>query len=233
MLYSNDNKRRRNQLQADAPDVYISAILNPIIGIGNTTCLTLLTHLHGTYITITEAELDKNQDRMKIQWNPPTSIEILFTHINNGVVFIMAGGDAPRGPSIIRITYNIVAVTGRFDIAAREWWANTATNKTWAVFQTHFKAADSDNMLIKTAGATGYHGASDLTTTLANTQAALVASDLALQAHITPSITSSSNLSAITPATGPLTARTMDTQYHNQPCPHQLHMQQQGHWPSR
>jgi hypothetical protein len=65
MLYTNINKALCNQLQAAVPKVYISAILDPIIGIGNTTCLTLLTHLlHDTYGTITEAEVDRNLDRI-------------------------------------------------------------------------------------------------------------------------------------------------------------------------
>jgi hypothetical protein len=89
--------------------------------------------------------------------NPPASIKILFTQINDGVTFAMAGGDAPRGPSIICITYNIMTVMGRFDVATREWRAKTATTKTWAVFQTHFKAADLDNRIIETAGTAGYH----------------------------------------------------------------------------
>jgi hypothetical protein len=62
MLYTNVEKALRNQFQAAVPKVYISAILDPIIGIGNTTCLTLLTHLHDTYGTIKEAELDRNLD---------------------------------------------------------------------------------------------------------------------------------------------------------------------------
>jgi hypothetical protein len=93
MIYTNVEKALRNQLQAAVPKVYISAILDPIIGIGNTNCLTLLTHLHDTYGTITEAEIDRNLDRMKSQWNPPTSIELLFTQINDGVAFAIAGGD--------------------------------------------------------------------------------------------------------------------------------------------
>jgi hypothetical protein len=36
----------RNQRQANVTKVYISAILDPIIGIGNTRCLALLTHLY-------------------------------------------------------------------------------------------------------------------------------------------------------------------------------------------
>jgi hypothetical protein len=214
MFYSNVEKSLRNQRQATVSEVYISAILDPIIGIGNTTCLTLLTHLHDIYGTITKAELDKNLDQMKIQWNPPTSIEILLTQINDGVAFARAGGDTPMVPSIICIAYNIVAVMGRFDVAIRKWWAKTAINKTWLVFQNHFKVVDLDNRLIGTSGTAGYHGAANLSTTVANTQAALVASKLtiilalALQAHITPSITSSSNISIITPATGTPSAQT-------------------------
>jgi hypothetical protein len=60
MLYTNVDKALRNQLREAVPKVYISAILDPIIGIGNTTCLTILTHLHETYGTITEAEMDRN-----------------------------------------------------------------------------------------------------------------------------------------------------------------------------
>jgi hypothetical protein len=129
MLYTNVDKALRTQLQAAVPKVYISAIIDPLIGIGNTTCLTLLTHLHDTYGTITEAELDRNLDRMKSQWNPPTSIELLFTQINDGVAFATAGGDPPTGPSIIRIAY-IVTATGRFDVATREWRSKIAVQKT-------------------------------------------------------------------------------------------------------
>jgi hypothetical protein len=59
MLYSNADKALCNQLQATVSKVYINAIIEPIIGIDNTTCHQLLTHLHTTYGRITEAELDK------------------------------------------------------------------------------------------------------------------------------------------------------------------------------
>jgi hypothetical protein len=94
--------------------------------------------------------------------------------------------------------------------------SKTATNKTWAVFQTHLKAADLDNRLIETAGTAGYRGAANLTTTLATTQAALITSKLiltitltlALQSKFTPSITPSSNLSDISPVIGKPSAQT-------------------------
>jgi hypothetical protein len=229
MLYTNIDKALRNQLQAAVPKVYISAILDPIIGIGNTTCLTLLTHLHDTYGTIAEAELDRNLDRMKIQWNPPTSIELLFTQINDGVAFTAAGGDPPTDPSIIHITYNI-ATTGRFDVSSREWRAKTVAQKTWATFQLHFKAAGTDNRVLGNSGTIGYHGASNMAITLANTQSALVACEvalsLALQTHISPSITSSANLLAVTNTTSSTPAKNilLDSRHHQKPFPHQRHL---------
>jgi hypothetical protein len=72
------------------------------------------------------------------------------------------------------------------------------------MFQTHCKAVDSDTMLIETKITAGYHRATNLTTTHAKTQSALVASELALtlQNYITPSIASSSNLPATATAEG-------------------------------
>jgi hypothetical protein len=103
MLYSNVDKALGNQLQVDVPKVYISTILNPVIGIGNATRIALLTHLHTTYGIITKAELDSNLNQIKNQWNPPTSTEIIFVQINVGVAFTTTGGDPQTGPSVICI----------------------------------------------------------------------------------------------------------------------------------
>jgi hypothetical protein len=104
-------------------------------------------------------------------------------------------------------------VTGRFDVTTHEWQANAAADKTWAIFQMHFKAAYSDSMLVEMTGTSGHHGSANLTTTLATTHSALIASELdlalalalALQANATPSIitsvASTTYLSAITPGT--------------------------------
>jgi hypothetical protein len=121
-------------------------------------CLQLLTHPHATYGRITEAELDKNLECMKHQWKRPTSIEILSTQINDGLEFASTVGDAPTGPSIIRIAYNIVAAMVHFDVATHKWHTNAAADKTWAIFQIHFKATYSDNRLVETPGTVGYHG---------------------------------------------------------------------------
>jgi hypothetical protein len=106
------------------------------------------------------------------------------------------------------IAYSIIAATGRLDVTTRVWRVKTATDKTCAIFQTHFKAAYSDNRLAETTGTSGYHGAANLDMTLATTHSAFVVSEpalaliLVLQSSVTPSVASTSDLLAITPITG-------------------------------
>jgi hypothetical protein len=176
---------------------------NPVTGFGNVTCLTLLTHLRNNYGNITEQELEANILRMQAQWNPPTPIESLFMQIEDGVAFAAEGLDEPTKPTVLRWAYDIVATTGRYDIACREWRQFNPDPKTknWAKFKSHFKAADRDMRSQDTTGSTGYHGdnvtttaATNTATLLATTQAALAASKLKLaQALSQASIASSSS----------------------------------------
>jgi hypothetical protein len=73
--------------------IYIAPICAPVVVFGNTTTLKMLTHLHDTYIGITEAELDSNTDTMKAQWQTPIDIKVLFLQIKVGVAFALARDD--------------------------------------------------------------------------------------------------------------------------------------------
>jgi hypothetical protein len=82
------------------------------------------------------------------------------------------------------------------------------TKKTWALFKSHFKAADRDIRSQATSGTAGYLGvpyaaANSVTTREADLLDRLAASKLALAqalstASITPTINTSDNMSAIT-----------------------------------
>jgi hypothetical protein len=87
------DKTLRTQLIAEVPVIYIVVLSNPIVTFGNTTTLELPNHLHDTYGGITEAKLDRNTETMKDQLKPPTSIEVLFLQIEDGVAFALAGED--------------------------------------------------------------------------------------------------------------------------------------------
>jgi hypothetical protein len=172
----------RNLLIAAVPCIFLEKMKNSVTGFGNVTCLELLTHLHNNYGNITEQELEANVLRMRAQWNPPTAIESLFVQIEDRVAFTAEGLDEPTKPTILRWAYAIVAKTGRYDIACREWRQlhPDPSTKNWAKFKTHFKAADRDMGSQDTTGSIGYHGAHVATNAATNTYALLATTKAAL-----------------------------------------------------
>jgi hypothetical protein len=159
--YHNVDAALRNQLIAAVDDAYICSLSNATIGYGNTSVLALLTHLYDTYGQISASALDDNDTRMTTAWHPPTPIEKLWKQIDDGVSYATAGNDPPTATKIVRIAYNIVAATGRFEVACREWRNREEATKTWENLKAHFKRADRDLRLTATTGTAGYHGAAN------------------------------------------------------------------------
>jgi hypothetical protein len=50
---------------------------------------------------------------------PPTTIESLFVQIEDGVAFTVEGLDEPTKPTILWWAYEIISLTGRFEILCR------------------------------------------------------------------------------------------------------------------
>eukprot|EP00978_Attheya_sp_CCMP212_P026834 scaffold88965_cov47-Attheya_sp.AAC.3 len=63
------------------PPTYLQMVKALLLGFGQISCLSILTHLRATYGTITPEELDKNNERMDAAWHPPTLIEDLFDQL--------------------------------------------------------------------------------------------------------------------------------------------------------
>jgi hypothetical protein len=145
---------------------------------------------------------------MRTQWHPPTAIESLFIQIEDGVAFTVEGLDEPTKPTVLRWAYEIISLSGRFEISCREWRQMDTNKKTWALFISRFKAADRDIRSQATSGTAGYLGipyaaANSVKTCEAYLLARLAESELALAqamstASITPTIDTASNMSAIT-----------------------------------
>jgi hypothetical protein len=184
VLWHNGDAVLRNLLIAAVPDIFLATMKNPMTVFGNVTCLELLTHLHNNYGNIIEQELEANVLRMRAQWNPPTAIESLFMQIEDGVAFAAEGLDKPTKPTVLRWAYDLVAKTGRYDIACREWrqFNPDPSTKNWAKFKTHFKAADCNMQSQDTTGSTGYHGARAATNVATNTAALLATTQAVLAA---------------------------------------------------
>jgi hypothetical protein len=118
-LWHNADAILRNLLIAAVPTIFLAAIRNPVTDFGNVSCLSLFNHLHDVYGNITEKELEQNIQRMRTQCHPPTAIESLLVQIEDGVAFAVEGLDEPTNPTVLRWAYEIISLTGRFDISCR------------------------------------------------------------------------------------------------------------------
>jgi hypothetical protein len=120
VIWHNADAILRNLLIAAVPTIFLAAVRNPVPDFGNVSCQSLLNHLHDVYGHITEKEMEQNIQRMRTQWHPPTAIESLFVQIEDGVAFTVEGLDEPTKATILRWSYEIISLTGRFDIPCQE-----------------------------------------------------------------------------------------------------------------
>jgi len=162
--YHDVDKALRNMLIDAVHPVYIRALYDTSVGFGNVTTLQLLTHLWTHYGVITQDELDANNARMSQAWSPPTPIEVLFTQLEEGVIFATAGGEVPAPAAVVRMGYNIVEATGLFETPCREWRKLPPAQKTMAEFQILFRQADTDRRRNITSSSAGFQGANKATT---------------------------------------------------------------------
>lgn len=163
--YHDVDKALRNQVIEAVDPSYIRSLYNTTTGYGNLTCRQLLEHLWLQYGTIMQDELDANTTSMMQPWSPPTPIETLFTQLDEGAIFAIAGGEPIAPATIVRIGYNIMEANGLFDTACHKWRTEfTAPNKTLDAFKTHFLAADKDRSRNMTSGNSGFKGANKATT---------------------------------------------------------------------
>ena len=159
--YHDVDKALRNQLIAAVHPTYLSKLNDDMLGLGSRTCLELLTHLWTHYGAIKQDELEANTKKMMLPWNPPTPIEDLFTQLEDGVKFAVAGGEEPSAQAVVRMGYTIIEATGLFPVDCRAWRDKDAALKTMDHFQTHFEKADVDRRRTMTSASAGFQGAAN------------------------------------------------------------------------
>jgi hypothetical protein len=160
--YDATDKAIRNQVIDEAiPLVYMQALYNPVTGFGNVTTLALMNHLWTNYGKIQPSELNNNEARMTMMWQPPMPIEVLFTQLEDCVAlsFALIGREQISDTATMRMSYNNVNATGMFTEACCEWRQKADDTKTLASFQTFYSLADKDHHLNTTTCKAGYQGA--------------------------------------------------------------------------
>jgi len=101
--------------------------------------------------------------------HPPQPIEDLFLHLNRGSQFASDGSEPIALSQVLRIGYTLIANTGLFAEACREWRKIRDINKSMETFQVLFTEAEQDrSSLLTTASQAGYH-AGNATAVIATT----------------------------------------------------------------
>ena len=80
-LYQNTDKALKRQLLASIDPVYIRSLKNRHTGFASVRTLTILTHLFTTYGKISPHDLEMNNTRFRMKWDPNQPFEMLVEQI--------------------------------------------------------------------------------------------------------------------------------------------------------
>jgi len=86
---------------------------------------------------------------MSAPWNPPQPIEDLFLQLTRGSQFASNGSEPIALSQVLRIRYTLIANTGLFIEACREWRKIPDVDKNVAKFQELFHR-DRARLLLRT-----------------------------------------------------------------------------------
>jgi hypothetical protein len=114
-------------------------------------------------------------------------IETLFTQIDDGVRYALAGGGQPYGEAqYVNIAFFLILATQSLPLACAECQRRVPNMQTWPLFKAFFTEAYRENRMIsQTALRYGYH-TSNMTTEIPS--GPFEASDVARHYHQTPVI---------------------------------------------
>ena len=77
--------------------------------------------MYNNYANITEQELNHNDNRLKIPYDPGTPFEILIDQVEDAIEFAVAGKTPYSKKQIVNVAYNLVLSTGVFESYCKEW----------------------------------------------------------------------------------------------------------------
>ena len=153
-LYHDVDKALVRQIIAATPAIYLNALNDRQSGFSRVTCLQMLTHLRAQYGKVTMAMKDENARRMTAAWQPPTPIDMLFQQLEDGVYFANAAQEPLVDTAVARMGYNIIAATGLFTEACRDWCLLDPEAQTFLAFQEHFRKMDNYRRVTSATSAT-------------------------------------------------------------------------------
>ena len=104
--------------------------------------LTLLTHLWDTYDKVAIGDLNANEFRMKVQWNPPSPIESLFLQLEDGQEFSKEGNGEISDSTLVCYGYDNISATSQFTKYCTKWSKRKPADQKWTDFGSCFTEFD-------------------------------------------------------------------------------------------
>jgi hypothetical protein len=80
-LFQTVNEELKKQILVAVPVLYLSLLSDDDMGFTDVSCANMLAHLHATYGTISQAELEANCMRLTSEWSVDSPIEDLWLRI--------------------------------------------------------------------------------------------------------------------------------------------------------
>ena len=121
--------------------IYYKALKHTHTGYAKVTLRQLLNQLVTTYAAINQFNLEKNQEKVTVRYNPNALIETLLEHITNGVAYAELGDSPFTSKQIVNIALLCLAKTGVFHNDLKEWNRKPPLSRDWNTFRVHFLKA--------------------------------------------------------------------------------------------
>ena len=158
--YTDTDKACKQKLLGLVPEVYYHTLKKKYTAYAGITCLTLLTHLHSDYRSLTSQDIDDIDKRMKISITGETELETFVQHIEYGQEAV-ALQNPYTDTQIVTIAENLIESAGLYTMDCREWNRMDTTQKTWVNFKVYFSRAFREHRYqYKQAQSIGYGHAS-------------------------------------------------------------------------
>ena len=167
--YNQVEQALKQQLISVFDDIYLTSISNRHTGFASLSLLQMLQFLYDTYGDITPSELEDNDDRMRLPYDPTQPMETLYNQIEQAVDIAEAGQQPYTNKQVLTRAYNLILQTGLFTDPCREWRHKLPADKTWNNFKIHFAKAHKElRQQQDTAHRTGMHATNAVITAIQN-----------------------------------------------------------------
>jgi hypothetical protein len=146
------------------PNMYTSALEDYLLGYDGVTVRELFQYIIHTESRIDPAQLADCYTKMTRPYGLQDPIETLFTYIDDGVRYAMAGVQPYGEAQFVNIALLLFLATQGLTLACAEWQRRFPNMQTWTLFKAFFTEAHLENIMIsQTVLRLGYHTANMVT----------------------------------------------------------------------